>query len=537
MTIPSNLDFANEVKQDRLITIYRFTMGLSIVILVLLIAFGWSSNAPETLRIGASVLTLVIGSLLTSVALRQDANIWAPRIYSFSWFVALTIMMTTEDANLVELVPFFFPVIIFIVGLLLSPAAMLNMTVLAAGIIIFVPALATNSLIAISTFQAFAIFLTILSAILAAQATGELYQISEWALQNYQKERRTNDELFEKRQELQRSLRRSEALGDKLQDTLGELQLAHQQAEEAKNFRGQFLANMSHELRTPLNAIIGFSETMLHFPMMYNDEKLPDTYERDLSQIFASGQQLLYVINDILDLAKVDAGKLEIHMEETSVDAILQAVQSTARGLVKDKPVKLEQNLPDTLPTVWADSSRLRQVLLNFYSNACKYTDEGSITLNVEIDSDYMTFAVKDTGEGIPEDFHDKLFQEFTQVSSGGRDPRSGTGLGLAIAKQLVDLMGGDIWMESEFGKGSTFYFKVQLFKDQDKDLSESNSSSNTQTEKIPVSEIEDAKERVNQASQQTSQPITQQASQKESQTSSPTATSSADSNVQGKPV
>jgi signal transduction histidine kinase len=172
---------------------------------------------------------------------------------------------------------------------------------------------------------------------LAAQATGELYQISEWALQNYQKERRTNDELFEKRQELQRSLRRSEALGDKLQDTLGELQLAHQQAEEAKNFRGQFLANMSHELRTPLNAIIGFSETMLHFPMMYNDEKLPDTYERDLSQIFASGQQLLYVINDILDLAKVDAGKLEIHMEETSVDAILQAVQSTARGLVKDK--------------------------------------------------------------------------------------------------------------------------------------------------------------------------------------------------------
>src|SRR5690606_33079846 len=149
--------------------------------------------------------------------------------------------------------------------------------------------------------------------------TGELYQITEWALSNYQRERRTNDELFEKRQALQKSLKRSEALADRLGEINQALEYASAAAEEAKNFRGQFLANMSHELRTPLNAIIGFSETMLQFPIMYDNESLPSPYERDLGQIYNSGRQLLHVINDILDLARVDAGKLEIHLSPVDV--------------------------------------------------------------------------------------------------------------------------------------------------------------------------------------------------------------------------
>src|SRR5690606_964960 len=240
-----------------------------------------------------------------------------------------------------------------------------------------------------SVYQVAAIILTFASAVLAMQVTGDLYQVTEWALQNYQRERRVAGELYDSRQELQRSLARSEALSERLQETNEQLEAARAAAEEAKHFRGQFLANMSHELRTPLNAIIGFSETMLQFPIMYDDEALPDAYEKDLSQIYNSGRQLLHVINDVLDLAKVHAGKLELHLQEVEAGAIVNAVISTAKGLLGSKAVKVQSNLMAPIPHVWADETRLRQVLLNLYSNACKYTDEGSITLTVtETDND-----------------------------------------------------------------------------------------------------------------------------------------------------
>ena len=179
-----------------------------------------------------------------------------------------------------------------------------------------------------------------ISALLAAQVTGELHQITDWALDNYKRERRSSMDLFEKRQELQKSLRRSEVLGDKLKEINEEL-------ETAKHFRGQFLANMSHELRTPLNAIIGFSETMLSFPMMYDDVDLPEAYRRDLQQIHDSGQQLLTVINDILDLSRVDAGKLEIDIRQVKLDPIIDNAMMTAAGLLANKSVDLQRDIPE----------------------------------------------------------------------------------------------------------------------------------------------------------------------------------------------
>src|SRR5262249_40031707 len=159
-------------------------------------------------------------------------------------------------------------------------------------------------------------------------------QVTEWALMNYQRERKTTEALFDNRQLLERSLLRSQALSEELQEANQELEHARTAAEEAKHFRGQFLANMSHELRTPLNAIIGFSETMLRFPAMYDDVTLPDAYKGDLNQIYNSGRQLLSLINDILDLSKVDAGKLELHIQKVALQPIVDMVISTAQGLV-----------------------------------------------------------------------------------------------------------------------------------------------------------------------------------------------------------
>jgi signal transduction histidine kinase len=379
--------------------------------------------------------------------------------------------MYAGGQDLRQIVPFAFPIIVFVVGLLLSPGSTFLLAGLSTLVTLVVPLLTPDGSTFLRESGAYvgvAIGFTFASALLAAQVTGELYKVTEWALLNYQRERKTTDALFESREALERSLRRSEALSERLKETNTELEQARAAAEAAKHYRGQFLANMSHELRTPLNAIIGFSETMLKFPAMYDNAHLPKAYEGDMNQIYTSGRQLLNLINDILDLSKVDAGKLEIHMGRVELEPIINSVLGQAQGLIGERPIRLEKDVPDPLPMIWADETRVRQVLLNLYSNAAKFTTEGSITLIVRTVADGVQFSVKDTGSGIDPKNFDIIFEEFKQAESTGRDPRSGAGLGLAIARQLMNLMGGRIWVESELGKGSTFHFVVQAYNPPD---------------------------------------------------------------------
>jgi signal transduction histidine kinase len=211
---------------------------------------------------------------------------------------------------------------------------------------------------------------------------------------------------------------------------------------------------------------------MLKFPMMYDDQNLPEAYRTDLNQIFDSGRQLLHVINDILDLARVDAGKLEIHMGAAKITPLIEASTTLTKGLIGTKPIQIKKHIPEDLPLVWADESRLRQVLLNVLSNAAKYTDEGFIEVTIEHIGDEIQFKVQDTGIGIHEKYQSTLFEEFQQAENiTGRDPRAGAGLGLAITRQLVTLMDGKIGFESEIGKGSTFYFTLNVYDEQDKAL------------------------------------------------------------------
>jgi len=490
MSTISNQDFATEVKSDRLKNLAQLTITLAVFLVVLILTFGqtiWSEVNLWALSILSMIVLTVVGLLVINLLKKQANFERATWLYAIGWMFSIGLLLAVPAELTQQLMPFIFPIVVFIIGLLLSPMSTLFLAILSTFVIIIAPMTTNDMTFGLSIHQFFAIVLMYLSVGLSTQVTGELYQITQWALMNYQKERQTNDELFDKRQALQKSLLQSEALGSQLQEINDELQVATETAEEAKNFRGQFLANMSHELRTPLNAIIGFSETMLKFPVMYDDEKLPNAYERDLNQIFDSGRQLLHVINDILDLAKVDAGKLELHLDEVNIVPITNAVLSTARGLLGSKPVKLDNKLPETLPTVWADEDRLRQVLLNLYSNACKYTDEGMISLSVDITDETLTFSVKDTGVGIPEEFHETLFEEFTQAQTSGRDPRSGSGLGLAITRQLLELMEGRVWLESEEGVGSTFYFSILRYDAVQKREQESTDAQATDTTEIPV--------------------------------------------------
>lgn len=462
--VPTNIDFATEVKTDRLAMLWKITLGISVSILIIAVTIiTVTEDASLTIWINAP-LVLALSSLLTRWVIKKYPLEIAASIYVGGLMLSVAAALMETNPTAMQLVPYIYVVIIFIAGLLLRPQTTAIFAVLAAALTIAIPFAVTSSWDFLGGHQLFAIILMFFSMILAAQVTGELYAVTEWALMNYQRERRTNLDLFEHRMALQKSLQRSEALSDQLKDANSELADAHKAAEAAKNFRGQFLANMSHELRTPLNAIIGFSETMLKFPMMYDDTQLPDSYKNDLNQIYTSGRQLLHLINDILDLAKVDAGKLEVYMQLVDLKPVLEVAQMTASGLIGAKPIKLITKIPDPLPQVWADESRVRQVLINLYSNAVKFTDDGAITLTIEEKEGEIVFAVADTGCGIPESQLELIFEEFKQGQTIGRDPRAGSGLGLAISRQLLDLMNGRIWVESTVNKGSTFYFTLQPY-------------------------------------------------------------------------
>ena len=228
---------------------------------------------------------------------------------------------------------------------------------------------------------------------------------------------------------------------------------------EMDRLKSQFLANMSHELRTPLNSIIGFSRVILKGI----DGPITEQQRQDLEAIFNSGQHLLGLINDILDISKIEAGKMELVFEPTDLQEIIRGVMSTAIALVKDKPIELQQSVPANLPTIIADSRRVRQVLLNLVSNAAKFTDQGFIRVEAKVERDYVIISVSDSGIGIPPEKMPHIFEAFTQVDASPSRKHGGTGLGLTISKSFVELHGGRIWAESEPGKGSTFTFTLPI--------------------------------------------------------------------------
>ena len=226
---------------------------------------------------------------------------------------------------------------------------------------------------------------------------------------------------------------------------------------EVDRLKTQFLANMSHELRTPLNSIIGFSRVMLRGI----DGPLTDMQSTDLTSIYNSGQHLLGLINNILDLSKIEAGKMELSIESVNLNDVAKLVMSTAIALVKDKMVKLEQDVPSDLPTVMADPTRVRQIILNLVSNAAKFTEKGFIRLRMVSTPKEVLISVTDSGIGIQADKLDHIFEEFTQVDASTTRKYGGTGLGLAITRKFVDMHKGRIWVESEAGVGSTFTFTL----------------------------------------------------------------------------
>ncbi|MBA3532603.1 MAG: GAF domain-containing protein [Ardenticatenales bacterium] len=235
------------------------------------------------------------------------------------------------------------------------------------------------------------------------------------------------------------------------------------QLREANNQKSRFLANMSHELRTPLNSIIGYTEILL----MGISGELPEAVMEDIGAIQAGGQHLLRLINDILDLAKIEAGRMTLEKETVEVAALVEEVKTSSMSLLRNKNVSMSTEVEEGLPTLWVDHVRLSQVLTNLLSNAIKFTNEGKVRVRAYQANGSVAIEVADSGIGMTPEGMASLFQEFQQVDDSNTRRATGTGLGLAITRHLVQMHGGEIVVASELGKGSTFTVKLPVERTQ----------------------------------------------------------------------
>jgi len=254
---------------------------------------------------------------------------------------------------------------------------------------------------------------------------------------------------------------------EELKEKNAQLRAQHQElteksreVEKASQAKSEFLASMSHELRTPLNAIIGFSELILDgVPGDINKEQ-----RQCLSDVLSSGQHLLNLINDVLDLSKVEVGKIELRLQNLNLADVINNVVQTVKPMLDDNRHKLRVSVEEELPQVRVDKSRLKQIFLNLLGNAIKFTPAGGkLDIEVSRKGDWYQVSVVDNGIGIKQEDQERIFEAFTQADTLPDGKKEGTGLGLALTKQLVELCGGKIWVESKYGKGSKFTFTLPL--------------------------------------------------------------------------
>jgi len=248
---------------------------------------------------------------------------------------------------------------------------------------------------------------------------------------------------------------------DDLEQKTTELEQANIELKKLDELRSTFLTNMSHELRTPLNSVIGYTELLLD----RIDGDVTKEQEKSLTKVHNNAKNLLTLINEILDMSRIESGRVELDLSAVDVRDIIQTTISSLEPMINKKPLIIDTDFDENLPLAYADPDRVRQVVTNLLHNAIKFTSKGRITLSARPSQTpkFVEVCISDTGMGIREEDFDKLFDMFTPLDTSATRPYGGVGLGLSICKGLVEMQGGNIWVESRYGEGSKFYFTLPL--------------------------------------------------------------------------
>ena len=307
-------------------------------------------------------------------------------------------------------------------------------------------------------------FLTIVAALLAMVWGLNLYTALRWAVHSTRRAVERLEEVQEHRAQLHRSLEELDAAYQRLERLNEMLIAARAEAEAARQARNQFALTVSHELRTPLNFIIGFSELMVNSPDVYGElSNWPVGLYSDVEEIYHNSNHLMRLVNDILELGQAEARRLILAKEWVAPDEIAQETEEIMRAAIATRHLYLQVDIEPDLPKLFVDRTRIRQVLMNLISNSLRFTEQGGITLTIRRRAIEVLFCVRDTGIGIPADEVEKVFEDFGQANTTVWRRRGGSGLGVPISRRFVEMHGGRMWLQSETGQGTAFFFTLPM--------------------------------------------------------------------------
>lgn len=401
---------------------------------------------------GALILTL--GTVISYVLRKRNVAL-ASLIIILAMIMANAYVLSA--LRLIMISYLFAPIVVF-AGLLFNQMLVFVVAFVASGLVIGVDSVPFSS--SSSIYPLLVIWLTALASWLSNR---NLYTALRWAWSSQAEAQRKMEEARDHRAELQRIAKALDEANYRIRRMNYQLALATERAEEARRLKQQFAANISHELRTPLNLIVGFSEMMFLSPESYGGVPLPPPYRGDVDAIYRSGQHLLSLIDDVLDLSQIEAGHMALTKEKINLLEVIEEAVEIIDGFMEAKGLSLQVEVPDEVPLVYADRTRLRQVLLNLLNNSCRFTERGGVTVRVEVKESEVVVSVADTGVGIPQEALSHIFEEFYPLEDGSTTRRGGRGLGLPLSKRFVELHGGRMWVKSQVGQGSTFYFSLPL--------------------------------------------------------------------------
>ncbi|MGQ9553662.1 MAG: ATP-binding protein [Anaerolineae bacterium] len=403
-----------------------------------------------------TVVTLLAGILL-STTLRQRHFYLAALTIAFCLVTALLLEAWLVPGGATNiLLP---PIIVLVVGLA-APVGVATGAYAALGMAVVHTSRGESLLSALTSFSFPMLLLVTLASYVASR---QFHTAFSWASSAAQRAENAARDARKRREEVvkaMQALRNAYYLIERTNHALAEAQA---ELLEAKRLKTEFVNTVSHELRAPLNFIVGFSELMVNSPDVYGTAPWPKGLHEDLQEIYRSSSHLAKLIDDILDLAQIEAQRMLLRKEMASLVDVAREAADMVRPWSQRKGLSLEVIFGADIPAIEMDRTRIRQVILNLLNNAVRFTERGGITMQVSRRGDEALVSVRDTGPGIPADGLQKVFEEFVQFDMGMGRPVGGSGLGLAISRRFVELHGGRIWAESAVGEGSTFYFSLPL--------------------------------------------------------------------------